>query len=103
MHDVTDAANFFGRADLHGAFRHMDRRPEFILVAVRIGEINDGAFVAFGGCRYRLRVRDFVLIEPPQVQVDILGPDIESAARQIFTQSFCRRVDLGLKKCADAA
>jgi hypothetical protein len=64
---VTDAANFFGRADLHGAFRHMHRRPEFILVAVGIGEIDDGAFVAVGGRLYRVRMRDLVLIEPAQV------------------------------------
>src|SRR5512141_499447 len=35
--------------------------------------------------------------------IDIFGPDVEAAARQILTQSFCRRVDFGLKKRADAA
>jgi hypothetical protein len=42
-------------------------------------------------------------IEPAQVPIDILSPNVESAARQILTQSPCRWVDLGLKECADAA
>jgi hypothetical protein len=44
-----------------------------------------------------------VPIEPTEVQVDILGPGVESAARQILADRFRRRVDLGLKKRADAA
>jgi len=43
----------------------MLRRPEFILVAVRVGKIDDGAFVAFGSSPDRFAVRDFVPIEPP--------------------------------------
>src|SRR5262249_13627483 len=64
---MANAADSFGRADLHGAFRHMNWRPELILVAVRIGEIDDRAFVAFRGRLYRIGVWDFMLIEPTQV------------------------------------
>src|SRR5262249_57864181 len=51
---MANAADSFGRADLHGAFRHMRRRPELILVAIGIGEIDDGAFVAFRGRLHRI-------------------------------------------------
>ena len=80
-----------------------DGCPELILVAVRIGEIDDRAVVALGSRPDRVGVRDLVLIEPAQVHVDVLGPDVKAAARQILAQSFGRRVDLGLKECADAA
>src|SRR5437660_1960969 len=43
------------------------------------------------------------MIEPAQMCVDILGPDVKSAAREILAQSVCRRVNLGLKERADAA
>jgi hypothetical protein len=41
----------------------MQRRPELILVAVGIVEIDDGAFVTVSGCLYRVGVRYLVLIE----------------------------------------
>jgi len=81
----------------------MHWRPELILVTVRIGEIDNRAFVPFSGGPYRIGVRALVLIESSQVLVDVLGPDIKSAAREILAQSFCRRVVLGLKEGADAA
>src|SRR5262249_14427673 len=100
---VANAADFFGRADLHGAFRHMRRRPELILVAIGIGEIDDGAFIAFRGCLHRIGVWDFMLIERPQVEIDILGTDVEAAARQLLAQRFRWRVNLGLEEGADTA
>ena len=103
MNNVTDAADFFGSADLHGAFGHMHRRPELILITVRVGKIDDGAFVAVGGGPDRVSVRNFVPVEPAQSAVDIVRADVKAAARQILAQSFCRRIDLGLKERADAA
>ena len=100
---MTDAANFFVGADLHGAFGHKHRSPELILIAVRIREIDDRAFVPFSGGPYRISMRDLVLIESSQMFVDVLGPDIKSAAREILAQSFSWRVVLGLKEGADAA
>src|SRR6266545_4387442 len=100
---VTDAAHFLVGADLHGAFGHMHGSPEFILIAVRIGKIDDRAFVPFSGGSYGIGVRDLVLIESSQVFVDVFGADVESATGRIFTQLFCRRVILGLKEGADAA
>jgi len=44
-----------------------------------------------------------VLIEPAQVHVDILWPDIKAAARQILAESFGRRVTFRLLERADAA
>src|SRR5688572_29957866 len=48
-------------------------------------------------------MRDFVLIEPPQVQLDVFGTDVEAAPRKILAQFFCRGVNLRLKEGADAA
>src|SRR5688500_16524419 len=100
---VTDTADFFLGADLHGALRHTHRSPELILIAVRIGEIDGSTLVTVGGCLYRVGVRDFVLIEPAQVRVDVLGPDVESASREILAELFGWRVVLRLQKRADAA
>jgi hypothetical protein len=64
---VTDTSDLLIGGDLHGSFRHVHGRPELVLIAVRIGEANDSAFITLTGCLYRIRVRDFVLIEPAQV------------------------------------
>src|SRR5437016_2532465 len=100
---MADAADFLFRGDLHGSFGHMCRCPELVLIAVGIGEINNGPLVAVGSGADWTAMRNLVLIESAQVRVDILGADVEAAPRQILTGSFGRRVDLGLKERADAA
>src|SRR6266849_7301649 len=100
---MTDTAHFLRRADLHSSFRHLHGSPEFILVPVRIREIDGGTLITLGGCSHRVRVRDLVAVEPSQVGVDVLGPDVKSASRRILAQLFAWRVDLGLKERADAA
>ncbi len=103
VYGVADASDFFRGADFHGAFGHVHWSPELILIAVRIGEIDDRAFFALGGCLDRVRVRYFVPIEPSQVHVDVFGPDVKAATRQILAERFGRWVHLGLKERADAA
>src|SRR4029077_8302311 len=103
VHCMTDTADFLRGGDLHGAIRHVRRSPELILVAVRIGEINRGAFLAFRGSPYRVRMRDFVLVEPAAVEIDVLGLDVKTASGHISAQLFGWRVDLGLKERADSA
>src|SRR5882724_3180860 len=100
---VADAADSLLGGDLHGAFGHLHRRPKLILVAVRIGKVDDRAFFAFGGGLYRIGVRDFVLLEPAHVSVDILGPDVKSATGHILAQLFGLGIVFRLEKSADAA
>src|SRR5687768_12478290 len=100
---MTDAADFFVGGDFHGAFGHLRGSPELILIAVRVGQVNGGAFVPFGGCLHRVGVWNLVAIEPAQVHGDIFRMDVKAATRQLLAKFFCRRIDLGLKKPADAA
>src|ERR1044071_8325694 len=37
------------------------------------------------------------------MHLDILRPNVETAARHIFAEFFSRWIELGLKKCADPA
>src|SRR5262249_24482422 len=53
---VANAAASFGRADLPGALGEMRRRPELLLLGLGMGEIDDGAFVAFRGRLHRISV-----------------------------------------------
>ena len=100
---MADAADSLIGGDLHGAFGHVQRRPELELIAVGIGEVDDRAFFALGSCFYRVGVHDLVLVEPLKVHVDVFQPDVKAAARQILAQLFGGRVDIRLKKSADAA
>ena len=72
------------------AFRHILSAAELILVTVRIGEIDDRAFLALGRCFNRFGVRDFVLIKPAQVQIDVFVTNVEPATRKILAQFFCQ-------------
>src|SRR4026207_635750 len=100
---MAGAAGFFVRGNLRGALRHIHGRPEFELVAVRIGEINYRPVLAVGGGTDWIGVRNSMAIEPAQVSVDVLWSDVETAARQILPQFFCLRINLRLKESADAA
>ena len=100
---MADAADVFRRAHFHRACRHIDRRPKFILIAVRIGEANDRAFIPVGGGLHGIGVGNFMLIEPPQVTLDIFGSDIKAAARHVLAQFLRRRVVFRLKEGADTA
>ncbi len=72
----------------------MHRSPKLILVAVRIGNIDDRALVTLGGCPYRVRVRDLVLIEPAQVRVDVFRPDKVVERNLILARIQRIRIDL---------
>src|SRR5262247_3981759 len=99
---MTDTPDFLRSGDLHRAFRHLHGSPELILIAVRVGEIDRGTFVALGGCPNRFAVRDLMLFQPTQVHIDVLGSDVKSAPGHIRAQLFGWWIVLGLQKRADA-
>src|ERR1051325_5549932 len=103
MNDMADPANLIGRADLHSALRHVHRRPELELIAVRIGEVNHGSLFTLGRSPDRIGMRNFMAIETAQMCIDLLRTNVKAAAWQIFAECLCRREQLGLKKRTDTA
>ena len=103
VHRVADPAHSFRGADLHGPFGHVLGGPELVLVAVRVGKVDDGPFVAARGRPHRVGVRDAVAVQPPEMGVHVLGPHVETAPRRVLAQGLGRRIDLGLEERADAA
>jgi len=100
-HRVANPADMIFCCNFHGAFGHVFRRPKLVLVAIGIGKENQRALVAVRGRTNRITMRNFVLIEAPQMGVYVFRADVESTARQIFSQRLSSGINFRLKKGAD--
>src|SRR5690349_12655821 len=100
-HRVANPADTIFCGNFHGAFGYIFRRPKLVLVAIGIGKENQRALVAVRGGTNRITMQNFVLIEAPQMGVYVFRADVESTARQIFSQRLSSGINFRLKKGAD--